>query len=229
MARQVFFDPFGSYTQGFDSGVQRQTGLEDSVRRARAQDYDFNVLQPYRTAAVQRQDQLDTRAQPYKINMLPIGYQNALDNMYGNQFNQRIDLAKYTGLTQPLLDTIHRQYGLGFATANGPEGSQTNVYARGADGQLYPTGAFNDFRNSILNNIRWPQLFQERQAENQNQYRQHYLGVQDNRYDAYMLGQQAALMRAMNGGGAGYPSGAMFTGFGDSGNYDPVTDYNLPQ
>lgn len=215
MARQVFFDPFGSYTRGFDAGAQRQTGLEDSVRRARAQDYDFNVLQPYRTAALQRGDQLDTAAQPYKINMLPIGYQNAVDNLYGNEFNQGMQLAKIFNLTQPLMNTVGRHFGINFATAGNGDGSATTAYMHGPDGRLYPVAQQPNYGQQILNNINWERLFQARQADNMNNYRNSALGVSADRYDAYRLGQQAQLLRAMNAGSGGFsPTGIGVTGFG---------------
>lgn len=241
MARQVFFDPFGSYTRGFDAGAVRQTGLEDSVRRARAQDYDFNVLQPYRTAAIQRADQLDTRAQPYKIKSLPIGYQNELDNMYGNQLSLAQRGAQTFNIPDPLYDVGRRAFGLQFGTTdNGAGGQATTIYAHGPDGRLYPVSQQANYGQSVLDNgANFERNLQLQQLQNMQLLYgargQYYTGDAIARQEA----AQAAMLRAQHGayGNTGYggyggygvyaPSGLGFAGFG--GGYDPTQAYNLPQ
>lgn len=233
MARQVYFDPFGSYTHGFDMGAQRQMGIEDSVRRARAQDYDYNVLQPYRTAAVQRQDQLDTRAQPYKINMLPIGYQNALDNMYMNQYGLAQRGAQTFGIPQPLTDWGSKVFGLQFATTSDPAtGMNTTILARGADGQLYPVARQHNYGQQVLDQgANFDRNLKLEQLRNQQMY---YGGMTDYRQQEAMARQiaaQAAMLRAQGIGAGTYtPNGAELAGFKNGyPGYDPTLDYQLPQ
>lgn len=232
MARQVYFDPFGSYTRGFDTGAQRQMGLEDSVRRSRAQDYDYNVLQPYRTSAIQRQDQLDTRAQPYKINMLPIGYQNALDNMYTNQYGLAQRGAQTFGIPQPLLDWGTKAFGLHYGTTDtGNGGVNTTIYGRGADGQLYPIAQQPHYGQQVLDNgANFERNLQLEQLHNQQMY---YGGMTNYRAQDAMARQiaaQAAMLRARGMGGTYAPNGAGMAGFGDGyPGYDPTLDYQLPQ
>lgn len=233
MARQVYFDPFGSYTRGFDTGMQRQMGLEDSVRRARAQDYDYNVLQPYRTAAVQRQDQLDTRAQPYKINMLPIGYQNALDNMYMNQYGLAQRGAQTFGIPQPLTDWGSKVFGLQFATTSDPAtGMNTTIFARGPDGQLYPVARQHNYGQQVLDQgANFDRNLKLEQLRNQQIYYGGMANYREQEAMARQIAAQAAMLRAQGVNGGTYaPNGTGLAGF-DNGypGYDPTLDYQLPQ
>lgn len=233
MARQVYFDPFGSYTRGFDTGAQRQMGLEDSVRRARSQDYDFNVLQPFRTAAIQRQDQLDTRAQPFKIGMLPIGYQNARTNSALDQFKLAQLGAQTFGIADPLYNFGKQAFGLQFATTADPAaGHNTTIYGRGPDGQIYPIVQRHDYAQQVLDNgANFDRNLKLEQLRNQQMY---YGGMTDYRQQEAMarqLAAQAAMLRAQGvGTGAYVPSGADLSGFNNGyPGYDPNLDYNLPQ
>lgn len=237
MARQVFFDPFGSYTRGFDTGAQRQMGLEDSVRRARAQDYDFNVLQPYRTAAVQREDQFDTKALPYRIGMLPIGYHNAQTGMYGQDLNLAERGAQIFGVPQPLTDVARRAFGLQFGTTNTGNGDiNTTIYGRGTDGQLYPIAQHPNYGQQVLDSANFERNLQLQQLHNQGMY---YSGMTDYRMQEAMARQiaaQAAMLRAqgVDASGGYAPSGMGFAGFGGGvgagayPGYDSMLDYNLP-
>jgi hypothetical protein len=62
--RDVYFDPFGSYTQGYDKGTQRQMELEQNTRAARDSDYKFNVLNPYELKGIKREDAFGDFAVP---------------------------------------------------------------------------------------------------------------------------------------------------------------------
>lgn len=66
MARQVYYDPFGSRLAGYRAGVQDETNLQEQTRRARVADYDFNNFAPLRLNQARRQDQLETTALPYQ-------------------------------------------------------------------------------------------------------------------------------------------------------------------
>ena len=117
MARQVYYDPFGSRLAGYRAGVQDETGLQEQTRRARVADYDFNNFAPLRLSQAQRQDQLETTALPYQ------------QQAYGIQ--QRAALAGLFGAEQPNFERI---------------GSVTGNYAPAiANAQFYgsnPTGAY---------------------------------------------------------------------------------------
>lgn len=233
MARQVYFDPFGSYTRGFDTGAQRQMGLEDSVRRARAQDYDYNVLQPYRTAAVQRQDQLDTRAQPYKINMLPIGYQNARTASALDQLKLGQVGAQIFGTADPLYRAGTQAFGYHFGTTGDPvNGYNTTIYGQGVDGRYYPIMQRPNYAQQVLDQgANFDRNLKLEQLRNQQMYYGGMTNYREQEAMARQIAAQAAMLRAQGVNDGTYaPNGTGLAGF-DNGypGYDPTLDYQLPQ
>lgn len=90
MARQVYFDPYGMRTQGFDTGVQREMQLQDQTRRARASDWDYNNMAPLRLMGAQRQERLGAFGEPYA------------QRAYG--INERAGQANLFNLEQPIYD-----------------------------------------------------------------------------------------------------------------------------
>jgi hypothetical protein len=107
MARQVYFDPFGSYTRGYDSGSQQEQQLQQNVRLARDSDYKYNVLNPLEFNKLQREDTLGANALPYQIKMLPLGFNNALVENQNRNLEQGHALAQY-GLIGPQAQNIQR-------------------------------------------------------------------------------------------------------------------------
>src|SRR6478609_8728636 len=107
MARQVYFDPFGSYTRGYDSGSQQEQQLQQNVRLARDSDYKYNVLNPLEFNKLQREDTLGRNALPYQIKMLPLGYDNAQVENANQRLGLGYNLAQY-GLPDPQIQNIQR-------------------------------------------------------------------------------------------------------------------------
>lgn len=70
MARQVNFDPFGSYLQGMRWGQQDEMGLQQATREARAQDYNFNTLAPLQLQQLQQGIDFDQLANPMRLDAM---------------------------------------------------------------------------------------------------------------------------------------------------------------
>lgn len=66
MARQVFFDPFGQRVEGMRQGIDDEQSLQDTTRRARAADQDFNVNAPLRSALLQDAATLSRTSLPFQ-------------------------------------------------------------------------------------------------------------------------------------------------------------------
>lgn len=94
---RIYYDPFGMRLEGYRKGVQDETGLQEQTRRARVADYDFNTLQPLRTAQAQRQDQFEQAALPYNIRGLDIAERMGLSNLFTNENNAGQAAAQNTG------------------------------------------------------------------------------------------------------------------------------------
>ena len=80
MARQVYFDPFGSYINAYDKGVGRQMELESNRRQARAQDFDYNFMLPFRFKTAQRDDIVGAHGLEARKQMIDLGLETARYN-----------------------------------------------------------------------------------------------------------------------------------------------------
>lgn len=54
MARNVYFDPFGSRVEGYRAGVQDEQAVQGAVRGARQLDWDYNNMNPIRLDVARR-------------------------------------------------------------------------------------------------------------------------------------------------------------------------------
>lgn len=198
MARQVFFDPFGSYTEGFDRGAQRQTQTEGAVRTARAQDYDFNELAPYRLAAMQREDQLGRATLPYQMQLAPFALDTARANRYDTLLRQAKDYATLFNTPAPLEHLANQYFNITPAQSqvgNGPP--VTELFMTGRDGNPVPVSQVPNLGQHILDTLNWGRLLQAQQLQNQQAYR---TGMLQNRADynnAYRIGAQGRMYGAL--------------------------------
>lgn len=112
MPRQVYFDPFGSRLAGYRLGVQDETTLQDQTRRARASDYDYDVLQPLRTNAAMRADTYGQAALPYQIDNLGVSQRQNLANLAATELPIQERIGQTTGNYAPYLATAYN-YGSG--------------------------------------------------------------------------------------------------------------------
>lgn len=66
MARQVYYDPFGSRLDGYRQGVADEVGVQGSVRQARNSDWNYNNVLPLALQTAQREEAYNQYADPYR-------------------------------------------------------------------------------------------------------------------------------------------------------------------
>lgn len=217
MARQVYFDPFGSYTQGFDQGAGRQIQTEGAARSARAQDFDFNNLAPYRVNAAQREDQLGKATLPYQEALAPFALDTARANRFDTQVKQGTQFAQLFNNPSQLEQAFYQHYGITPATTS-VEGGQpsTQLFQTGADGQSVPLGAAQpNLSNNVLDYLNWQRNIQARTLQDNEQYRAGALQNAATKNDYYGVGQNARMVGAYSKyyqGNGGINGGSLFGG-----------------
>lgn len=113
MARQVYFDPFGSYVGGYDKGVQTEQNLQSNIRQARDNDFNYYNIKPLELNRLQRDDAVGQAAQPYRLMLPRIGYDNAVAERFRNQIGVGQTAAQY-GLTEPTAQALGNYTGRGY-------------------------------------------------------------------------------------------------------------------
>ena len=108
MARNVYLDPFGTYTSAFDKGVSRQMDIEANRRQARASDFDYNFMQPLRYSDAQISNQYNTAALPYRVRDLGYGERATKAGLFGQEYNIGQNLARDFGMVMPALSAFAR-------------------------------------------------------------------------------------------------------------------------
>lgn len=112
MARQVFFDPFGSYAQGYDTGTQREMQMQDATRKARAQDFSYNYMLPFEYKNAQRQDELAAFGLPYQKNAIQYSDQLGQNNVYNSNQGIAKDFGIQYGITAPYTNTAFQRFNI---------------------------------------------------------------------------------------------------------------------
>ena len=166
MARQVFFDPFGRATEGYNLGMGQEMNLQRGVREARAQDYDFNVMNPYRLAATQRQDILGANSLPYQLQMAPIGLDEAKTALATHQLPLAENFFRQTGIMSPWAGTYANAFGL--TPASRDEQGNISYTMRGPNGEQQNVGSINP--QASLDQLYLPQQIQLMDAQARNNY-----------------------------------------------------------
>lgn len=204
MARQVMFDPFGSYTQGFDSGAGRQIQTEGAVRQARAQDYDFNTLAPFRLNAIKREDELGAATLPVQKQLLQFTIPNAQANLYDKIYPQAVNAAQIFNTPAPLENLVYDRFGLHKATVGTPGSQEQTLFQVDSNGNYVPVSRQPDFGATALNNLNYARNYQIANMGDLQQYRLAGLTNQAGMVDARQTAAQAAMARAMQ---MHYPNG----------------------
>ena len=166
MARQVFFDPFGRAAEGQNLGMQQQMNLEHGMREARAQDYDYNVMAPYRLAATQRGDILGAAALPYQLQMPAIGLDEAKTALAAHQLPLSEGFARATGIMTPWANTYAHAFGL---TPTGADQQGNYGFTmRGPNGQPVNVGSYNP--QGTMDFLNLPQQMELSKLQAMNEY-----------------------------------------------------------
>jgi hypothetical protein len=218
MARQVFFDPFGSYVSGFDRGAGRQLQTEGATRQARAQDYDFNTLAPYRLAAMQREDQLGKTILPFQEQLAPFSLLNAQGNFYDAQLKRAGDFAQATNVVAPAANLMDRYFGVTPATTSVGGGDPVTTFFMNNPngGDPIPVSQQPNTRQGLLDFFNWDRLLKSRQLEDLQNYRQGLVTSANQRAAAAQTSAQARLdaILAKHYQNAGGVTGSSLSGFG---------------
>lgn len=121
MARQVYFDPFGSYVSGYDTGVQREQSLQKSTREARRED----AMLPFDVRLAQRDDELGVYSLPARKQAVQAGARILGNQAFDSDLAVGDTIAKRLGVTQPMEQTLYGRGGfeptLNLGAADGPQ------------------------------------------------------------------------------------------------------------
>jgi hypothetical protein len=190
------FDPFGSYTQGFDQGAGRQIQQEGAMRQDRAMD-NTNALAPYQLAAAQREDTLGKTTLPYQQALAPFALDTARANRYDTQVRQAGNFAQTFNAPAPLEHIMQQYFGVtpaNVSTGNGPP--TTTLFMNDANGNPVPISSTPNLGQHVLDYLNWQRAIQARQLENQQQYQSGIIQNTAARNEAYGVGQQARMLGA---------------------------------
>lgn len=142
MAREVYFDPYGSYTRGYDQGTSRQMEVERNAREARNQDFNFYGLAPLQLDNARLENRFNNAAYPYRVNAL--GYADVVGkNQAAASMLPVADNASFGGDPTPYANYL--SYALGYTQQVMPDGSIQMVNSVGAPvGAPITTGAITE-------------------------------------------------------------------------------------
>jgi hypothetical protein len=113
MARSVYADPFGAYTNAYNTGVTAEQNVQQNVRAARDSDFKYYNLDPLTLQHAQRENSFEQYALPYRKELIPIGVDNAKASSFGNAFTNYLPAA-YLGQPAPLARALGQATGQGY-------------------------------------------------------------------------------------------------------------------
>lgn len=97
MARNVYFDPYGSYAEGYDLGTQREVGLQDALRNARQTDLDY---------------EFNRYADPFRRRAVDVGSQRQENALFQENLGLAEVPARVYGITNPFRNMLQRRFGI---------------------------------------------------------------------------------------------------------------------
>lgn len=120
MARNVYFDPFGSYTAGIQAGVQDGMGLEQGARQAQLHDYNFQNFLPLQLQAARREEDFNKFFDPYRRQVAGYGAERARMATGRDAFDFAGLPARLFGQVNPALTAMDQYWGVrGMPTGDG--------------------------------------------------------------------------------------------------------------
>lgn len=237
MARQVFFNPFGSYTDGFNAGANQQINTQDAARRARVEDFDFNNMAPLRLNAAKREDTLGAAELPYRIAMAPIGLDTAKENLYDTQFNHAANFARTFNIPAPLESLSYSHYGITpHKTGTGPNGDIYQYFMpdpNNPNGPGLPVAQVANPGQHALDYLNFTNNFMLNKYRDEQAYRQAQIDEMRRRSNALMYSGLGSYYRGMGTYGVPITGSSLFGGgdgfgFGGGDGFgQPPYDYNL--
>lgn len=112
MARDVYFDPFGSYTQGYDKGTERQMQVETNRRAARDSDFNYNYMKPLEYNSALRDDAFGQYAVPGRRQLFDNSVAASGNDLYNANLGIADRFATDTGAFQPALNMQLQRFGI---------------------------------------------------------------------------------------------------------------------
>ena len=109
--RNIYLDPFGTYTSAFDKGVARQMDVEQNRRAARQTDFNYNYITPLDYSNARMANQLAAFNLPYQERNTVYGDQTARNNLYTSNLGVGAQTANLFGITSPVVNAAAQQYG----------------------------------------------------------------------------------------------------------------------
>lgn len=134
MARQVYYDPFGQRTEGYRQGVADEVGVQNAVRQARQQDWNYNNVLPLALKGAQREEDFQQGFDPLRRrNAMYESAGLANKNAY-DAFTNNVTMGSALG-TQAPAEATARAYWSGNFGIPGVQEGITDILTRGYAGQ----------------------------------------------------------------------------------------------
>jgi hypothetical protein len=143
--RDVYFDPFGSYTSGLEHGINQQLNIEQQTRANRGVDWNYNNINPITLETAQRDNTFYRDFEPQRREQANLALQGLRRQNATGELGFQQGVGQITGVTQPWLDTVNN-YNHFTMPATGVPGQYNYVDAQGR-----VVGTQNDPGQQILN------------------------------------------------------------------------------
>lgn len=132
MAREVYFDPYGSYTRAYDQGTARENETQRNVREARQQDFNFYGMAPLQLDNARLENRFNNAAYDRRVDALE--YADIIGkNQAGKSMLETADAASFMGNYAPFAQA--QQYLYGYQSQVMPDGSIQLTHAGQPMGQ----------------------------------------------------------------------------------------------
>lgn len=156
MARQVYFDPFGRYTEGYDQGTGRELQMQREGRQNRLADYQYNNFLPLQLRNAQREDTVGQAVMPYRIAAAPLSYEEQRAQLFGHQTANDLAVSRALGIGTPFAQHVAQYYGLNYAPG-------ANGAVNWTDSQNNPVGSTGDINSTVFNEANYERAEKERE------------------------------------------------------------------
>lgn len=205
MARRVFFNPLGSFTDAYNAGLGAQQNLESNVRNARQADYSYYNENPIKLAGMQREENFANYADPGRRKVFDYGVNRAGNENFLSNLEPASFMSSVLGVGQPTTDAIQSRYG--YALESGADGQ--NFSAPQPEGEFGPwnkpvSGTTPDVNELYRMHYLFPQM--QQQATQQYKMQQDQIGNQNSElYRQLQIEQLRAKIANQNGDAGGTP------------------------
>lgn len=157
MARQVYFDPFGSSLRGYRQGQQDEQTLQHNTRAARLADYNFNNVLPLNTQILHNKAELSSYSLPVQEKMVDLGLDRAKNNLYSQNLGLTDELARRTHVTYPMEQLLAQHFNI---TPEYDENGNVAYYTQTPEGRVQ-VGAIHNPNEALFDYVNEPRVLNE--------------------------------------------------------------------